>query len=168
MAPPRRWTPPGAAELEVEWWRVHRELPHGEATANPTALEPLVAALQAAYAYTYAYTYAVPAYAVRLAAVERAKAMRLSDQWVRGGVDPASRLVARGERRPGSLVRRSGGRIHTDANPPVGALVFYGGGNGYSHVAVSIGGGQAIGTLGDIGAHLPVSQYPVVGYLHNT
>jgi hypothetical protein len=46
---------------------------------------------------------------------------------------------------------RDHGRIHTDPNPPVGALVFYGGGNGYDHVAVSIGGGQAIGTLGYVG-----------------
>jgi hypothetical protein len=62
---------------------------------------------------------------------------------------------------------RDHGRIHTDANPPVGALVFYGGGNGYGHVAVSVGGGQAIGTLGYVGQRLRVSQYPVVGYLTN-
>jgi hypothetical protein len=61
----------------------------------------------------------------------------------------------------------SHGRIHTDTNPPVGAVVFYGGGGGYGHVAVSIGGGQVIGTLGNVGQRLPVSQYPVVGYLSN-
>ena len=59
------------------------------------------------------------------------------------------------------------GRIHTDTNPPVGALVFYGGGGGYGHVAVSIGGGQAIGTYGYVGQRLPVRQYPVVGFLTN-
>jgi hypothetical protein len=59
------------------------------------------------------------------------------------------------------------GRIHTDANPPVGALVFYGGGGGYGHVAISIGGGQAVGTYGTSGQRLPVRQYPVTGYLSN-
>jgi uncharacterized protein YraI len=61
----------------------------------------------------------------------------------------------------------SHGRIHTDTNPPVGAVVFYGGAGGYGHVAVSIGGGQEIGTLGNVGDNLPVSQYPVIGYLSN-
>jgi uncharacterized protein YraI len=59
------------------------------------------------------------------------------------------------------------GRIHTDTNPPAGALVFYGGGGGAGHVAVSIGNGQEIGTLGYVGDHYPVSQYPVTGYLTN-
>jgi uncharacterized protein YraI len=59
------------------------------------------------------------------------------------------------------------GRIHTDTNPPVGALVFYGGGGGAGHVAVSIGNGQEIGTYGFVGDHYPVSQYPVIGYLSN-
>ncbi len=63
--------------------------------------------------------------------------------------------------------QRNNGRIATDANPPVGALVFYGGAGGFGHVAVSIGGGQVIGTLGYVGQRLPVSQYPVVGYLSN-
>ena len=59
------------------------------------------------------------------------------------------------------------GRIHTDTNPPPGALVFYGGGGGNGHVAVSIGNGQEIGTFGYVGQRLPVRQYPVVGYLSN-
>jgi hypothetical protein len=59
------------------------------------------------------------------------------------------------------------GRIHTDTNPPVGALTFYDGGGGLGHVAVSIGGGQEIGTLGYVGQRLRVSQYPVVGFLSN-
>jgi cell wall-associated NlpC family hydrolase len=42
------------------------------------------------------------------------------------------------------------GRIHTDANPPVGALVFYSGGQ-YGHVALSVGGGQVITTWGHAG-----------------
>lgn len=59
------------------------------------------------------------------------------------------------------------GRIHTDASPPVGAVVFYGGSNGFGHVAISIGGGQEIGTYGFVGSRLPVRQYPVVGFLSN-
>lgn len=59
------------------------------------------------------------------------------------------------------------GRIHTDADPPSGALVFYASDNPYGHVAVSIGGGQAIGTEGYDGQRLPVSQYPVVGFVSN-
>lgn len=58
------------------------------------------------------------------------------------------------------------GRIHTDANPPVGAVVFYGGG-GYGHIAISIGGGQEVGTYGYSGQRLPVRQYPVLGFLSN-
>lgn len=63
--------------------------------------------------------------------------------------------------------QRNAGRIHTDTNPPPGALVFYSGSGGYGHVAVSIGGGQEVGTLGYVGQRLPVSQYSVVGYLSN-
>lgn len=59
------------------------------------------------------------------------------------------------------------GRIHTDTSPPVGALVYYGGGGGFGHVAVSIGGGQEIGTYGFVGQRLAVRQYPVVGFLSN-
>ena len=59
------------------------------------------------------------------------------------------------------------GRIHTDANPPVGALVFYSGGGGNGHVAVSIGNGQEIGTYGNLGDAYPIMQYPVTGYLSN-
>jgi hypothetical protein len=60
-------------------------------------------------------------------------------------------------------------RIHTDTNPPVGALVYYAGGNGAGHVAVSIGNGQAVGTYGysQPQQRLPVRQYPVVGFLSN-
>jgi hypothetical protein len=60
----------------------------------------------------------------------------------------------------------SHGRIHTDTNPPAGALVFYSGGTS-GHVAVSIGGGQEVGTYGFYGQRLSVRQYPVVGFLSN-
>jgi hypothetical protein len=84
-----RFDPDEAARLEVDWWRVHRDLQHGDGapTADP---EPLVAALAALYAATYG----VPVGAVRLAARERAEAMRLSDAWVRAGGDTAAPLVA--------------------------------------------------------------------------
>jgi hypothetical protein len=59
------------------------------------------------------------------------------------------------------------GRIHADASPPAGALVFYGGSNGAGHVAVSIGNGQEIGTYGFVGQTYPIRQYPVTGFLTN-
>jgi hypothetical protein len=62
--------------------------------------------------------------------------------------------------------QRDHGRIHTDTNPPVGAVVFWDGGSA-GHVAISIGGGQAVGTYGNVGQRLAVRQYPVVGFLTN-
>ena len=61
--------------------------------------------------------------------------------------------------------QNSHGRIHSDANPPPGALTFYGGAGGAGHVAVSVGDGQEIGTLGYAGQRLPVSQYAVTGFI---
>lgn len=58
----------------------------------------------------------------------------------------------------------SHGRIHDDANPPAGALVYYASG-AFGHVAVSIGNGQAVGTLGVAGQSLAVQQHPVLGFL---
>jgi uncharacterized protein YraI len=54
-------------------------------------------------------------------------------------------------------------RIHTGTIPPVGALVFYGGGKGAGHVAVSTGNGQEIATLDYVRDRYPVSQYAVAG-----
>jgi hypothetical protein len=76
-----------AAELEVDWWRIHRELQHG---GDAEASEPLVAALAALYSHVYR----VPAEAVRPAALERAAAMRDSDAWVAAGRDAGSPLIA--------------------------------------------------------------------------
>jgi hypothetical protein len=101
--------PAHAAVLEVEWWRVHREHQRGpDATRAGTGpgsdgagrrpvetdaiLEeerPLVAALVALYAYTYG----VDASAVRVAAEQRALAMRYSDRWVKDGCDLDSALI---------------------------------------------------------------------------
>lgn len=74
LADPRR-----AAQLEVEWWRVHREHQHGGAER---------AALDAALADLYAYTYGVAREDVRQAAALRAEAMDVSDAWVAAGCDP--------------------------------------------------------------------------------
>ena len=74
-----------AARLEVEWWRVHRATQHEGASFD--GLVDAVAAL-------YAHVYAVPLEAVREAAVGRAEAMRISDQWVADGADPTSPAIA--------------------------------------------------------------------------
>ncbi|MGI8715583.1 MAG: hypothetical protein ACR2NR_20865 [Solirubrobacteraceae bacterium] len=88
-----RFDPRVAADLEVEWWRVHRE--------HQSALDdrlPVVDALVTLYAYVYD----VEPDAVRPAAQQRALAMSLSDRWVTEGRDPGSSLV--GEERA-ALVR---------------------------------------------------------------
>jgi hypothetical protein len=74
-----------AARLEVEWWRVHRDLQRRSA-GDEAALADALAAL-------YAHVYAVPAPEVRHAAEQRALAMRHSDRWVQEGCDLASPLV---------------------------------------------------------------------------
>jgi hypothetical protein len=74
-----------AARLEVEWWRVHRDLQRREAGDE--------AALAGALAALYAHVYAVPAADVAQAAQLRALAMRHSDRWVAEGCDLASPLV---------------------------------------------------------------------------
>jgi hypothetical protein len=79
--------PARAAELEVEWWRVHREHQHSENGQRDDA--ELVAALAALYSYVYS----VPEERVRLAAEQRALAMDYSDRWVSEGCDLDSPLV---------------------------------------------------------------------------
>jgi hypothetical protein len=66
--------PARAAELEVEWWRVHRIHQRGEDGDT----QPLVDALSRLYAYTFGVDQA----ALRPAAEHRARAMDLVDQWV--------------------------------------------------------------------------------------
>jgi hypothetical protein len=77
--------PSRASELEVEWWRVHREHQHAG-----DSVEGLVKALQDLYAYTYQADQA----SVREAAALRAEAMDVSDRWVEAGSDPANPLLA--------------------------------------------------------------------------
>jgi len=69
--------PARAAELEVEWWRVHRIHQRGEDGDT----QPLVDALS----QLYAYTFGVDEAALRPAAEYRAQAMDLVDQWVTEG-----------------------------------------------------------------------------------
>lgn len=72
--------PVRAAELEVEWWRVHRD---GDAQGLIAALRDL-----------YAYTYGVDPSAVLESATLRAEAMEVSDRWVEAGADPADPQLA--------------------------------------------------------------------------
>jgi hypothetical protein len=84
--------PAKAAELEVNWWRVHREGQHGDGSRAIDDTEPgeeLVEALTRLYCHLYSEPEAV----LRPAAVHRARAMDLSDQWVREGCQPDSGLL---------------------------------------------------------------------------
>lgn len=54
------------------------------------------------------------------------------------------------------------GRIHTDANPPRGAVVFYSG-----HVGISLGDGTTISTQGYDGQRLNVWHHATTGFLSN-
>ena len=79
--------PARAAELEVEWWRVHRYHQHdGGSSPDPGPLVDALAAL-------YSYVYSGPAEDVRVAAEQRAAAMDHSDRWVADGRDPHSPLI---------------------------------------------------------------------------
>jgi hypothetical protein len=79
--------PTHASELEVEWWRVHREHQRGPDGGDEG---PLIDALSALYSYVYG----VEQSDVTLAAEQRALAMRYSDQWVEEGCHLESPLVA--------------------------------------------------------------------------
>jgi hypothetical protein len=87
-----------AARLEVAWWRAHRDVQRGPAGREEAAAERLVTGLQSLYAHTYG----VPLADVRVAAEDRAEAMRISDQWVAEGNDLTSPLV---EEERAALVR---------------------------------------------------------------
>jgi hypothetical protein len=77
--------PVRASELEVEWWRVHREHQHGEGETDQALVDALAA--------LYAYVYGVAPDEARLAGEQRALAMRYSDQWVQEGRDLESPLI---------------------------------------------------------------------------
>ncbi len=101
-----------AASLEVRWWRVHREHQHTRAADDDE--RPLVEALAALYSYVYG----VSEGEVRVAAEQRALAMRHSDQWVRDGCNLRSALV---DLERAALVR-SYAALLAAAHRPVGAL----------------------------------------------
>jgi len=77
--------PARAAELEVEWWRVHRVHQRGE----DGDAQPLVEALSRLYAFTFGLDEA----ALRPAAEHRARAMDIVDQWVTDGRHMSSPLL---------------------------------------------------------------------------
>ena len=77
--------PARASELEIDWWRAHRESQHGSGES-----EELIGALSELYAYTYG----AERDEVRRAAELRAQAMGLSDRWVAAGCDPSDPLLA--------------------------------------------------------------------------
>jgi len=79
--------PVEAARLEVDWWRIHREQQYAEAGQDQG---PLIDALVALYSHVYG----VPGADVRLAAEERALAMRHSDRWFSEGRLLGSPLLA--------------------------------------------------------------------------
>jgi len=81
------YDPAIAAQLEVEWWRVHREHQYHGSELDERALIGALTAL-------YAYVYSVPEPNVRVAAEQRTLAMRHSDRWVQAGCDLASPLIA--------------------------------------------------------------------------
>ncbi len=80
-------SPAEAAELEVDWWRVHRQVQYS--TAPEHAGDELVESVTRLYCYLFGE----PEAEVRPAAVHRARAMRLSDQWVKEGGQPGSPLL---------------------------------------------------------------------------
>jgi hypothetical protein len=73
--------PVRASQLEVEWWRLHREHQYGVLGDE----QPLLDALM----HLYSYVYGVPEETVREAARERVQAMEHSDAWVQAGCDLA-------------------------------------------------------------------------------
>jgi len=84
--------PAKAAELEVDWWRVHRE---GQYRDGSRSIDDAAPAEELVESLTrlYCYLYGEPEAALRPAAVHRARAMDLSDEWIRQGCQPDSSLL---------------------------------------------------------------------------
>lgn len=78
--------PARAAELEVEWWAVHRAHQRGD----DGGAQPLVDALSRLYAFVYG----IDEVALWPAAEHRARAMDISDRWVGEGCALDSPLIA--------------------------------------------------------------------------
>jgi hypothetical protein len=77
--------PAKAAELEVDWWRVHRAVVHQPGSVPGELIDALTR--------LYCYLYGDPEAELRPAAAHRARAMELSDQWVKEGRLPDSPLL---------------------------------------------------------------------------
>lgn len=58
---------------------------------------------------------------------------------------------------------KAAGYIHPGI-PLRGALVFYGGGGGLGHVAISQGNGQVVSTMGYSGQRLPIAENPYLAF----
>jgi hypothetical protein len=82
-----QFAPARAAQLEVEWWRVHRAAQHAEAAVPSEELAVALGDL-------YAYSYSVDPAEVHRAAALRAEAMDVSDRWVERGCDPRDPALA--------------------------------------------------------------------------
>ncbi|HEY3535529.1 MAG TPA: hypothetical protein VGK60_08190 [Pedococcus sp.] len=78
--------PERAAQLEVEWWRLHRAHQRDDAVTRED--------LERALVDLYSYVYSVQRDTVRDAARWRAEAMDVSDAWVRAGCDVDDALLA--------------------------------------------------------------------------
>ena len=79
-------SPAKAAELEIDWWRVHRQVQYSVPGVTSEDLVESVTRL-------YCYLFGEPEATVRPAAVHRVRAMGLSDQWVREGCPYDSPLL---------------------------------------------------------------------------
>ena len=79
--------PAKTAELEVDWWRAHREAQHSPDSAEPG--EELIESVTRLYCYLFGEAETV----LRPAAVHRARAMDLCDRWVHAGCLPDSPLL---------------------------------------------------------------------------
>jgi hypothetical protein len=77
--------PARAAELEVDWWRVHQEVQYGLGSSHDDLVKSITR--------LYSYLYSQPEAELRPAAAHRAEAMDLSDQWVKQGCQPDSPLL---------------------------------------------------------------------------
>ncbi len=79
--------PVRASELEVEWWRLHREHQHDPGVEESALVQALVD--------LYSYVYSTEREPMRPAAAARVEAMDLSDAWVDAGCDVEDPLLAR-------------------------------------------------------------------------
>jgi hypothetical protein len=82
-----------SARLEVDWWRAHREIQRATAPKDPAGAEEASDELIAAVAQLYAFLYREPESEIRPAAIHRARAMDISDQWVAQGCRSDSPLL---------------------------------------------------------------------------